>query len=304
MANPPWRNLYPFGDRRAAMVANANLRSPGQINTEYTDVYNGFLPPGWDYLSGPSCEGWRTQLFCLYTGESLQQFYNQASSSTNHPKGLNTGLREKWLALARCPASALPADGIDPSVWNVQDSNIYYTDYLLPSDYSANPNFFLLYVTTATGPHAPGFGLSNVQNPSQSVAFGDGNEDQKTSSGMLGSWLYFDWYQNSADGSPYVAPYENDPGYLVPPDGFTAGMVGNVDQSGPSVANSFRYRHDSSSPNSGTGNAVFLDAHAATIPINRNVAGMPAGAPGTNGTTGLRVLNVGNRALPQSVVEP
>lgn len=277
----------------------ANLRSLGQIDTEYTNVYEGNLPPGWNQLNGCFYQGWRTQLFCLYTGESPQQLYTQASPAVSHPQGLAVDLQEKWLALAWCPASVLPANGIDPNVWNLQNSNSGYYTYFLPSDYSANPNYFLYY-SDYSGTYTQSFKLSDVQDPGQRIAFGDGNEDQITGSGVLGSWLYFDWYQSGRYSglSGYAGPYVNDPDYLVPPAGLTPGDTGgNLDQA-TADANGFRYRHNSNSPDSGYGNAVFFDGHAASIPINHNTPGAAAGSSGTNGTVGLRIVNIINPDFP------
>lgn len=277
----------------------ANLRSLGEIDTEYTNVYEGNLPPGWNYLNGSNYQGWRTQLFCLYTGESPQQLYTQASPAVGHLQGLNTDLQQKWLALGWCPASVLPANGIDPGVWNLQNSNPGYYDYFLPSDYSANPNFFFWY-SNYSGTYTLSYKISNVQDPGQKIAFGDGNEAQGTSQGTLGSWLYFDWYQAGRFTGPagYAGPYVNDPNYLVPPAGLTPGDIGGNIDGLTDNTNGFRYRHMSNSPDSGYGNAVFFDGHAASIPINRNVSGAAAGSPGSEGTRGLRILNIVNSAFP------
>ena len=156
------------------------------------------------------------------------------------------------------------------------------------------------------------FKMSNVQDPGQKVVFGDGNQDQFNLGppSTLGSWLYFDWYQAGAFSGPsgYAGPYVNDPDYLVPPNGLDPGDIGG---NGDAVANSpngFRYRHMSDSQNSGVGNAVFFDGHAASIPINHNVSGAAAGSPGSNGTTGLRILNIINPDFPgqdaNSPIEP
>jgi prepilin-type processing-associated H-X9-DG protein len=277
----------------------ANLRSLGQIDTEYTNVYEGNLPPGWNQLNGSFYQGWRTQLFCMYTGESPQQLYQQASPTASNPQGLSSTMQQQWLALGWCPASTLPAVDIDPGVWNLQNSNSGYYAYFLPSDYSANPNFFLYYSEYA-GTYTLSFKMSNVQDPGQKIAFGDGNEDQGTPQGTLGSWLYFDWYQAGRYSGPtgYAGPYVNDPDYLVPPAGLTSGDVGgNLDSLSAGV-NGFRYRHNSDSSTSGDGNAVFFDGHAASIPINHNVPGVAAGSAGSNGTTGLRILNIINPDFP------
>ncbi|MGC9261645.1 MAG: hypothetical protein ACP5I8_16395, partial [Phycisphaerae bacterium] len=167
----------------------------------------------------------------------------------------------------------------------------------LPSDYSANPNFFLEY-SNYSGTYTLSYKINNVQDPGQKIAFGDGNEDQGTPT--LGSWLYFDWYQAGRYSGPtgYAGPYVNDPDYLVPPAGLTPGDIGGNVDGVTDNTNGFRYRHMSDSSDSGYGNAVFFDGHAASIPINHNVPGAAAESPGSTGTTGLRILNIINPDFP------
>ncbi len=281
----------------------ANLRSLGQIDTEYTNVYEGNLPPGMNtipLLKWADWQQWRTQLYCFYTGQSLYGLYNQTlqDSSPSEPWGyVNKTLQQRWLALAWCPASTYPSADIYDAAWNASAGN-----YFMPSDYSANPNFFLWYQQINGINQAVSFKISNVQNPGQRIAFGDGNQNQfyPVPSSTLGSSLYFDWYQAGELSGPsgYAGPYVNDPNYLVPPAGLTPGDIGGNSDGVAGSPNGFRYRHNSNSPDSGYGNAVFFDGHAASIPINRNTPGAAAGSPGSTGTTGLRILNIINPAFP------
>ncbi len=276
----------------------ANLRSLGQIDTEYTNVYEGNLPPGWDSIPLTAWQGWRTLLFSFYTGISPQQLqrspiYTYTSGGNQY---LETGLQQRWLAIGWCPASTFPSVGVPTWAWSA-DQALYY---FMPSDYCANPNFFLWYQTINGVNQTLSFKMSNVQNPGQRIAFGDGNQNQFYYGATVGSWLYFDWYQAGQYSGPsgYAGPYVNDPDYLVPPAGLTPGdVVGNMDGAGGNV-NGFRYRHLSDSPNTGMGNAVFFDGHAESIPINSNVSGAAVGSPGSNGTQGLRILNIINPAFP------
>lgn len=281
----------------------ANLRSLGQIDTEYANVYEGNLPPGMNTIPLPewaNWQGWRTQLYCFYTGESPQQLYTQTlkSASQAWPYGsLSEASQQRWLALAWCPASTFGPAEIYGGVWNVSAGY-----YFMASTYSANPNFFFWYRTMYPSDQTTSFKLSNVQDPGQKVAFGDGNQNQfyPAVPSTDGSWLYFDWYQAGAFSGPsgYAGPYVSDPNYLVPPNGLDPGDIGGNSDAVANSPNGFRYRHMSDSPNSGVGNAVFFDGHAASIPINHNVSGAAAGSPGSNGTSGLRILNIINPDFP------
>ncbi len=278
-----------------------NLRSLGQIDTEYTTVYQGNLPPGVNTLPldhWADWQGWRTQLYCFYMGESPQQLYTQTLQDTSQstPWGnLNALLQRHWLEMAWCPASTFPPADISVLAWNTSAGY-----YFMPSDYSANPNFFLWYQQINGIDQALSFKLSNVQAPGEKIAFGDGNQNQFVSGppNTLGSQLYFNWYQAGEYSGPtgYAGPFVNDPNYLVPPSGLPPDFGDNSDT--PNISNGFRYRHMSGSPDSGYGNAVFFDGHAASIPINHNVPGAAAGSLGSEGDTGLRILNIINPEFP------
>ena len=281
----------------------ANLRSLGQIDAEYSNVYQDCLPPGMNTIplaDWADWQGWRTQLYCFYTGESPQQLYTQTLqfSSSAWPYGyLSENLRQRWLALAWCPASTFPPADIYGAVWNASAGF-----YFMPSTYSANPNFFLWYRTINGVNQSVSFKMSNVQDPGEKIAFGDGNQNQfyPAPPSTLGSSQYFDWYQAGAYSGPsgYAGPYVNDPDYLVPPAGLTPGDIGGNIDGLTDNTNGFRYRHVSDSPDTGYGNAVFFDGHAISIPINHNVSGAAAGSPSSNGTSGLRILNIINPDFP------
>ncbi len=279
----------------------ANLRSFGQIDTEYADTYEGNLPPGINQLplsDWGDWQGWRTLLYTFYTGQSPQQFYNETLqlTSPSEPWGyVSKQLQQNWLDMAWCPASVFPASNIYDSVWNAS-AGIYF----MPSTYAANPNFFLLYQTVNGANQALSFKMSNVQSPAVKIAFGDGNQGIFVGGNTLGAATYFDWYQAGEYSGPtgYAGPYVNDPNYLVPPAGLNSGDIGgNIDGVTDNTMG-FRYRHLSDSPNTGMGNAVFFDGHAESIPINHNVPGAAVGSPGSNGTQGLRILNIVNPAFP------
>ncbi len=281
----------------------ANLRSLGQINTEYATTYEGSIPPDIDTRTSmtESVLGWRGLLFGFYLRESPQQLYNQAWQGNSNPispssRGLNLDMRQKWLALAWCPGT------LSMSSSSVV-SNGYFADWngylMLNSDYACNPNFFLLYQTVNGANQPLSFKLSNVQTPGQSIAFGDATN---ITVNFIGSFPYFYWFQSGQYTalSSWAGPYDNDPNYLVPPNGFSPGTGWNYSGAATVGTNGFglRYRHNSTSLTTGEGNAVFFDGHAASIPINQNVTGAAATSPAANGTTGLRMLNIFNPAFP------
>ena len=78
-------------------------------------------------------QGWRTQLYCFYMGESPEQLYNQTMQSPppSYPYGyLGAALQQRWLALAWCPASTFPSGDIMGGAWNASAGF-----YFMPSTY-------------------------------------------------------------------------------------------------------------------------------------------------------------------------
>lgn len=282
----------------------ANLRSLGQINMEYANVYEGDIPPGWNTMNPPAdanaTMNWKGLLFGFYTGESPQQLYNLAWQGNNPPgpggPGLYPAIRQKWLALAWCPASSMAASSIsNAGLWADWDGW-----YMLPTNYSCNPNFFLWYQVVNGANQTVSFKISNVQNPGQKIAIGDATADQHVAN-IYESWIYFSWYQSGEFTAltAYAGPYDNDPNYLIPPNGLSPDSGDNLPGADSPNGCSLRYRHNSTSPTTGDGNAVFFDGHATSIPINQNVSGAAATSPAANGTTGLRMLNIFNPAFPE-----
>ncbi|MDA8376634.1 MAG: prepilin-type N-terminal cleavage/methylation domain-containing protein [Planctomycetia bacterium] len=281
----------------------ANLRSLGQIDTEYTTVYEGNLPPGWDTLTTPTDANatmdWKGLLFGFYTGESPRQLYNLAWEGINPPgpggPGLYPDVRQKWLALAWCPASTTLSSSVsNAGLWADWDGV-----YMLPTNYSCNPNFFLWYQQINGVNQTLSFKVSNVQDPGHKIAFGDCTASQNTNN-IYQSWIYFDWYQSGEFTAltAYAGPYVSDPNYLIPPNGLLPDSGDNFPGANHPNGTGFRYRHNSNSLTTGDGNAVFFDGHAASIPINHNVSGAAATSPAANGSTGLRILNIINPAFP------
>ena len=273
--------------RQAALtvVCLAKLRSLGQLTTEYAENYQASLPFGgsttWNLSYKPlwGIYGWDSLLFSFkysipptpawglasYSGET---FY----SYSNPPFAYRV---PEYNSLFECPAQRIsPTGPLDAA-----------------ASYSVNPNFFLSY--TESSNKTATVKLSSISDPSQAVAIGDGNQNQNARSSWNG--YCFDWQQNDSHG--YVGPaydYRNYLDYLVPPDGFQPGDHENEDYRSMRGCG-LRYRHGNGA------NVVFLDGHATTIPINSNTPGAVPDAPGTTGSQGLRMLNVINPTLPETV---
>ena len=281
----------------------ANLRSLGQINMEYANVYEGDIPAGWNTMTSPAnanaTMNWKGLLFGFYTGQSPRQLYNLAWEGNNPPgpggPGLYPDIRQKWLALAWCPASSTSFTSVSSAgLWADWDGV-----YMLPTNYSCNPNFFLLYQPVNGVNQTVSFKISNVQNPGQKIALGDCTASQYTAN-IYQSWIYFNWYQSGEYTAltAYAGPYDTDPNYLISPNGLSPDSGDNLPGADHPNGSGLRYRHNSTSLTTGEGNAVFFDGHAASIPINQNVTGAAATSPAANGTTGLRILNIFNPAFP------
>lgn len=275
-----------------SIQCEANLRSLGQITIEYTSTYDDYLPFGLDYdqyinngsppYYASPLHQWNTLLFGYNVGETPPELMSQYNSNSvwNTP-----ALWQKYLSLVWCPAAEYPLSSMPTgSFWS------YPNGGYMPTTYACNPNFLITYDTGVTPPCTYAFRYSAITDPSEKVALGDAN---LVTAGLNGSntssWPAFDWQQEASNQAPTSAE-ENDPDYLVPPDGFAGHDFSNFD-----------YRHMSDSPTTGNGNALFFDGHVASIPINSNFAGNPPGSPISDGQHGLRILNITNPNLPSSL---
>ncbi|MGC8561276.1 MAG: hypothetical protein ACP5O1_11430 [Phycisphaerae bacterium] len=267
----------------------ANLRSLGQITNEYAQNYQDAIPFGsstaenWPNQWGQ--DSWDALLFSFNKNILPTPAWELAyvEGNTDYPMPARfPGRPGEYNAMFVCPASIImPTPGAAMCT------------------YSANPNFFMAY-NQYNGNQLYNVRLSQITDPAQSVAIGDGN--QVGGSTADGSFFTFSWQQNTAGG--FKAPanqYMNYPDYLVPPNGLVPGDEGNLDVPAWTYTNissyGLRYRHGNDA------NVVFFDDHATSIPINNNTPGNPPGTPGSSGSTGLKILNIINTNLPASVAQ-
>ena len=161
----------------------------------------------------------------------------------------------------------------------------------------ANPNFFYTYLNNAA--QAGGvMKVAEISDPTEKLAIGDCN--QRFSNVGLAEQLQFSLGQNDNPGALSIYPMD----YLIPPGGMFAGSPdANSDTILDAGEVGFRYRHgQTSSSDTGWGNAVFFDGHVESISINNNITGAPPHRPTSLGTKGLRILNIINPIEPPSVI--
>ena len=261
----------------------ANLNQLGQLTVEYANTYQSAIPFGSDTRTGYyGYDSWDALLFAFKEGIQPTANYNleyyDGFMKYSQP---NMAMVDAYQQLYTCGAAT-----VHPSA-----SQQFATCY------SANPNYFMpLTQENYTDPYV--FRLSNVESPAQALAIGDGSQN-----GPWGAWGTFDWGQNKGPDSPAYY-YRDYPTYLVPPNGFQIGGQANEDY--PNALINYenaglRYRHDSDGPGTGYANAVFFDGHATSIAINNNQPGQNPAKGGAHGGNGLKVYNVINPNLPQSV---
>jgi prepilin-type N-terminal cleavage/methylation domain-containing protein/prepilin-type processing-associated H-X9-DG protein len=273
-------------EEATSIACLSNLRSLGQLTVEYAQANEGAIPFGSDTSSSAThiygSESWDATIFAFKEGIQPTPNYNlEYYNGFQKYATPNLAMVEAYQQLYTCGA-----DTVHPS-----------PESQFATSYSANPNFFMS-MTNENSSDPYTFKLSGVLAPEQALAIGDSTQD-----GPWGAWGTFDWGQNKGTYGPAYY-YKNYPNYLVPPDGLISGSTANVDWpiSQENYQNSsLRYRHMSDTPGTGYANAVFFDGHAESIVINNNVPGQNPAKAGVQGTQGLKIRNVINPNLPESI---
>ncbi len=275
----------------------ANLHGIGQLLSEYENTYQDAIPYGNGYDASYGMyppDEWNILLYTFNRNvDPVRYCWNQVTNNTtNYPQA--STLDSAYVGLFVCPASTIkPALG--PG-WTPSGLGWYW------SSYAANPNFFWTYAPGHGWDQTVNMRASDVQTPSESIAIGDATQ----TSSWGGSWpIMSDWIADNNANTPGNAhPYMNDATYLVPANGFVSGETTNEDIILPNSINNvtgMRYRHMESTGNSGEANALFFDGHVQTIQMTNNTQGAPVNAASSNGSRGLRILNIVNPELPSSI---
>lgn len=220
----------------------ANLRSLGQVTSEYTIAYQGFYPfNSWINYSGPVIS-WESLIIGFRFDQTRAPGINGYWWDNYSPPALAMWHRAE--PMFQCP-SALDAP---PLAWS--------------SDYSTNPNVEVW--DTIPSVYTQPKRTSEITSPEQVVLYGDANQAY----GNGGAWFSFDWAR--LDTAPFV-----DNLNTVIPGTFTGGfaytgasqtIVGNADYPDNPTGTGLRYRHMLSSSGVGAeANVVFCDGHVATM---------------------------------------
>ncbi len=279
--------------RQAAVTITcaANLRSVGQMLYEYSSIYEDSIPfdveknptlwPGMPY-SPPFSVGWATELYSASSGHPESQFCDP--NNFYAPGSHAYAWAAQFQKIFMCPAA-----------WQPDVAAVGAPDF--GTSYACNPNFFFYYGTLNGQSLSTNFKLSNVQTPGESIAIGDATQNPYSNTGR--AWAAFAWSQTWSHWSPVQSDY-NHPTYMVPPNGLMNGGTPQNDAYNPKTSTAWecglRYRHGQNGTTLGQANALFFDGHVESISPNNNAAGAPPG-PSTEGSSGLRILNVINPVL-------
>lgn len=279
--------------KQAAVTVScaANLRSIGQMLFEYSNTYEDAIPfdvetnstlwPGMPYAP-PFSVGWATELYSANSGHPEIQFCDTGNYAASN------SLPYAWVA-------QFAGTFMCPAAWSPQLSSVGAPDFA--TSYACNPNFFFYYGILNGSVCNTSFKLSNVQNPTQSIAVGDATQNPWSNTGR--AWADFSWSQTWSNWSPVESDYD-DLNYMIPPDGMLGGYPQNDAYQGAHASLGWecglRYRHEQNDASLGVANALFFDGHVETILSNNNVVSAAPG-PTTNGASGLRILNVINPVL-------
>ncbi len=291
----------------------ANLKSQGQMLAEYGATYQDAIPYAYDVGGWPwdpyGTNAWDQQLFCfIHNANSFDlgmAWYNNQSGSISAAQ--ENAYAAEFAQMFICPAAQIPIH-----YQAVNGESLYTSSGLYAmsemTTYDCNPNYFLPYLPpggqngwTGPGPQTTTFRSSNVQDPSEAIAIGDGNQtgamngSSSTPSGGIGLPEFY-WWQN-------IWWWNHN----VPLDALvsTTGLYGwsavsNTNQDATTVGNGLRFRHGETATGAGTANVLFFDGHASGIK-GAGFTGPPSAA--VTGGSGLRLLNIVNPNLPTTTLQ-
>ena len=231
--------------RRSAMTVAclANLRSIGEIQSEYCATFKGFYPcgdAGIDPATGDWYGDWMDWLLTFDVG-------GHASSATTPATYYGAFLNPEAIAVYKgsflCPQVEADFPGLD-SVISLVQCNF---------NYSTNPMLYLYYSTQAGDQTLMRF--SEVQSPADCIEIGDGYVNPPH---IQSAEYCFDGWNNYDGGDGYI-PYRTQYpiATVIGPTGLGAA---NGDPGNWLPA----YRHDGSS----VANVAYADGHAASIKKN------------------------------------
>lgn len=249
-------------DEANSIGCAAKLRSLGQITIEYTNTYDGYIPPA-DFSRQHEPGIWINLLFSYYEGGQVvpdNVAYPRGYVTTHYSNSkLTTDLRNAYNGLFIDPGSPLqyPAH-LTTSYWD--------------TSYAANESVFItnLHNRGWDTPVAPlqCMKTSNIPHPGQIIALADVNLAMAmTSSEYDFGYADFSDYRTQSEVMADVAltGKQYAPNAPMAPQGVTGfdNSDDTTDKWLPSVG--MRFRHMQYSATTGDANAVFCDGHVATI---------------------------------------
>jgi prepilin-type N-terminal cleavage/methylation domain-containing protein/prepilin-type processing-associated H-X9-DG protein len=230
----------------------ANLRSIGQIQSEYLDTYDGVFPcstSSWDYSIGDFYGSWRSWLLSYAVGgESRSPFNmewnNPEAASLYRGVFLCPTVESEWGSVDTPMTVAASLDG---------SAGVNIQDYEAVINYAVNPFLYTFYY----GTNAPLFRITSVHQPATCFEIGDGYVNPMA--GVNLCWYCFTGWER----------YINTLRGRLLPETTVIGPTGLGTANGPGNNWLPAYRHDIySSASSGIANMVYVDGHAGPIKVN------------------------------------
>ena len=240
--------------RQAAnsIACAANLRSLGQLTSEYAVTYRGFYPANYwptNVFNGDYLVPWQSPIIGFMIGRAVAPAYGPTE---------NTSWIGDWSAQEEAVWNQVRGVFQCPSAVDVPPEPFC-------TDYEPNPNVIAWDEPTQNNSYYEDRRVTSIRRPSQVVLFGDANQ----SYGNYGSWYAFDWERLD------FAPFTNNmttpiPGIFIGglnPFGGAYTIYGNSDFPAVPYGSGcgMRYRHMVSSGNMGVAEAVFCDGHAEGV---------------------------------------